>query len=83
MIALSGPQCHSASLLLPLLIGKLKIEEHNNACFRIETGKRYDTHPYRNAHVVVQKIQEPEGTTSEKGTASRTMNVLVTDLVLK
>ena len=54
------------AFLFPFFIGKIKIEEHHHARLRIEAGKGDDAHPDGNAHIVIEQIQEPEGTDQRK-----------------
>jgi len=66
----SGPRNSGACLPLPLLVREIEIQEHHHARFRVEPARAMMP-PDRDAHVVVEEVQQPEGPTSEKGTAKR------------
>src|ERR1035437_7715260 len=43
------------------LVSKIQIQEHENSRFRIDAKERDNAHPYRNAHVVSEQIDKPDG----------------------
>src|SRR5208337_4804557 len=39
---------------------KFEVQEHHDSGLGIETGQRYYSNPYRNAHVVAEQVEKPE-----------------------
>jgi hypothetical protein len=50
----------------PLLVGHVEVQEHHNPRFGVQPREGDDPHPDGDAQVVVQQVQEPEGTDQRK-----------------
>ncbi len=61
-----GAGLHSA-LLFPFVIGHVQIEQHKHAGLGIDAEQRNQADPDRNAHVVIERIQQPDGAHGREG----------------
>ena len=48
------------AVFLPLLVGEVEVEEHDDAGLGIEPGERDDADPYGHAEVVTEEVDRPE-----------------------